>query len=354
MAIVLLAVVAVLGLAGVVVLRGNRARTGSLVVAALAVGLIGADLVADLFTPKAMGAGIVRVTDPRDWLVPDAVLGYRPRADTKVDVRETFDGKPVFHHTYTILADQTRATPDAPAGADSYLFMGDSFMFGEGLADSETLPAQFAQQVGRAVRTVNFAASGYAPNHWVRAAEAGLLDRYKSPGLQAAVTWIIPDHLARVTGDGGWLGSSPRYVLENGVPRYAGSFNEHRLYNPLAGARYYLGDWFGFVKAIGGRQRQQEQTDLFVALIVRLQALMRERFGVKLVVIYSWPDQPADDPLIAGVPARLRAANVPLLRVNDFTGNYDVSRLLIPHDGHPNAFQDGLIAVGLKRLLIGP
>ena len=60
MALAALAIVALLGLAGVVLLRGNRARTSSLLVAALAVGLIGADLVADLFAPKAMGAEIGR------------------------------------------------------------------------------------------------------------------------------------------------------------------------------------------------------------------------------------------------------------------------------------------------------
>jgi hypothetical protein len=354
MALAALAIVALLGLAGVVLLRGNRARTGSLLVAAVAVGLIGADLVADLFTPKAMGAGIVRVTDPREWLVPDAVLGYRPRANTKVDVRETFDGKPVFHHTYTILADQTRATIAAPPGADTYVFLGDSFMFGEGLADDETVPSQFARLTGSSARTVNFSASGYAPNHLVRAVEAGLLDPYKTPNLMAMVTWVIPDHLARVTGDGGWLGSSPRYVLENGVPRFTGTFNEYRLYHPLEGLRYLLGQQFAFVHAIGQRQRQQEQADLFVALVVRLQALVRERFGVPLLVVYSWPDKSGDDPLLVSVPGKLRAAGVKLMRVNDVTTGHDVSKLLIPHDGHPTAFQDGLIAAELKRLLIGP
>ena len=34
--------------------------------------------------------------------------------------------------------------------------------------------------------------------------------------VKAVVTWIIPAQLARVTGDGSWLGSSPRYVLEDG------------------------------------------------------------------------------------------------------------------------------------------
>ncbi len=354
MALAALAIVALLGLAGVVLLRGNRARTSSLLVAALAVGLIGADLVADLFAPKAMGAGIVRVTDPREWLVPDAVLGYRPRANTKVDVRETFDGKPVFHHTYTILADQTRATIAAPPGADTYVFLGDSFMFGEGLADDETVPSQFARFAGSRVRAVNFAASGYAPNHLVRAVEAGLLDSYKSPNLMAMVTWVIPDHLARVTGDGGWLGSSPRYVLENGVPRFTGTFDDYRWHHPIEGLRYLLGRQFAFVNAIGQQQRQQEQADLFVALVVRLQALVRERYGVPLLVVYSWPDQSTDDALLVSLPGKLRAAGVKLMRVNDVTTGHDVSKLLIPHDGHPTAFQDGLIAAELKRLLIGP
>jgi hypothetical protein len=335
-------------------LRGNRARTAALMVSAIAVGLIGADLVADLFSPGAKGAGVVKTEVPKRWLVSDDVLGYRPRANTKVEARETFDGQPVFQHTYTITAEQTRATVEAPAGADSYIFLGDSFMFGQGLADGETVPSQFAKLAGSRVRTVNFSAPGYGPNHFVRAVEAGLLDKYKVSGLMAVVTWIIPEHLARVTGDGGWLGSSPRYVLENGVPHFTGSFNEHRLYDPIAGARYYLGDWFGFVKAIGERQRQQEQADLFVALVVRLQALVRERLGVPLLVVYSWPDQATADPLIVALPGKLRAAGVQLMRVNDVTGGHDVAKLLIPHDGHPSSFQDGLIAAELKRLLVGP
>ena len=354
MALAALAIIALLGLAGVVLLRGNRARTGSLLVSAVAVGLIGADLIADLFSPGAKGAGVVKTEVPQQWLVPDEVLGYRPRASTRVDVRETFDGKPVFHHTYTITAEQTRATLEAPSGADTYVFLGDSFMFGQGLADDETVPSQFARFAGAKVRTINFSAPGYGPNHFVRAVETGLLDPYKGPQLMAAATWIIPEHLARVTGDGAWLGSSPRYELENGVPRFTGTFNEYRLYHPLAGLRYLLGQQFAFVNAIGQSQRQQEQADLFVALVVRLQALVRERLGVQLLVVYSWPDQSTDDALLVSLPGKLRAAGVKLMRVNDVTSGHDVSKLLIPHDGHPTAFQDGLIAAELKRLLIGP
>ena len=55
--------------------------------------------------------------------------------------------------------------------------------------------------------------------------EAGLFDRYAAQHVKAVVTWIIPAQLARVTGDGSWLGSSPRYVLEDGKLRHTGRVN---------------------------------------------------------------------------------------------------------------------------------
>src|SRR5207245_1561985 len=102
------------------------------------------------------------------------------------------------------------------------------------LPDDETLAAQIVKGNGRKVRAVNLGVPGNAPNHLVRAFEAGLLDRYASQSVKAVVTWIIPAQLARVTGDGSWLGSSPRYVLENGVLRHTGSFNDYRLRHPIA------------------------------------------------------------------------------------------------------------------------
>src|SRR5438034_1257875 len=95
------------------------------------------------------------------------------------------------------------------------LFSGNRWRTG-----SLLLAAQFAKANDYKVRTVNLGVPGYGPNHLVRAFEAGLLDRYAGQSVKAVVSWIIPAHLARVTGDGSWLGSSPRYVLENGALRH--------------------------------------------------------------------------------------------------------------------------------------
>jgi hypothetical protein len=355
------ALAALLGLAGVALFRGNRWRTSALVVAALALSLAVLDAFAGLLSPTPINYGLVRTTVPRWWPPPDPILGFRPKPNSEALNTATFGPEIVYRRTYHFDADAARLTPQGPAGADTYLFLGDSFVFGQGLPDDETLAAQFAKANGLKVRAINLGVPGNAPNHLVRAFEAGLLDRYAAQSVKAVVTWIIPAQLARVTGDGSWLGSSPRYVLEDGKLRHTGSFNEYRLRHPIAGAKYLLGELFAFVDAIGMKQRQDEQVELFVAMMARLQQFSRDKFGAPLVVIYSWPDETSQpghgesefaQPMLVGVLDRLRKLGIPLISVDHVTGAYDVSRLLIPHDGHPNAFTTELIAAELKRHLM--
>lgn len=350
---------ALLGLAGVVLLRGNRWRTGALLATALAVSLALLDAAAGLLSPAPMGQGLVQTTDPKWWPPPDPILGFRPKPNSEVVATATFGPETIYRHTYRFDDTAARVTPSGPAGADTYLFLGDSFIFGQGLADDQSLAAQFAKANDDKVRTVNLGVPGYGPNHLVRALEAGLLDRYIGQSVKAVVSWIIPAHLARVTGDGSWLGSSPRYVLEAGVPRHTGTFNEYRWTHPLAGLKHLLGEQFLFVDAIGKRQRQEEQAELFVALMARLQVLVREKFGAPLIVVYSWPDEVhrqgyGDAEFLITVLNRLRKLGIPLVSVDNLTSKIDMSLLLIPHDGHPTAYTYELIAGELTRRLKAP
>lgn len=348
-----------LGLAGVVLLRGNRWRTGALLATALAASLALLDAVAGFLSPAPMGRDLVQTSDPKWWPPPDPILGFRPLPNTEVIATATFGPELIYRQTYHFDGNAARVTPAGPAGADTYLFLGDSFVFGQGLGDDQSLAAQFAKANDYKVRTVNLGVPGYGPNHLVRAFEAGLLDRYADQSVKLVVSWIIPAHLARVTGDGSWLGSSPRYVLDNGAPRHTGTFNEYRWTHPLAGLKYLLGEQFLFVDAIGMRQRQEEQADLFVALMVRLKQLSREKFGAPLIVIYSWPDEVhrkgyGDAEFLIAVLNRLRQAGIALLSVDNLTSKIDMSLLLIPHDGHPTAYTYELIAGELKRRLGAP
>jgi hypothetical protein len=357
------ALATVLALAGVVLFRGNGWRTGALLVAALALSLALLDAFAGLLSPAAMGRGLVRTMEPRWWPQPHPVLGFRPAPSSEAVATATWNGQPVYRQTYHFDADGARVTPAAPAGADLYLFMGDSFMFGQGLKDDQTLAAQFAKANDFKVRTVNLGAPGNAPNHLVRAFEAGLLDGYVGKPVKAVVVWIIPAQLARVTGDGSWLGSSPRYVLEGGTLRHTGSFNEYRLLNPIAGAKYYIGERFAFVEAIGQQQRQDQQIELFVAMMARLQQFARDKFKAPLVIVYSWPDETSRpghgstefaQPALVDVLARLRKLGIPLVSVDQAVKGRTVEELLIPHDGHPKELTNELVAKALKERLSKP
>jgi hypothetical protein len=349
-----------LGLAGVVLFRGNGWRTGALLASAVALSLALLDAFAGLLTPTAHGAGLVRTVEPRWWPQPHPVLGFRPTPDSTAVATATFNGQPVYHETYHIDSEGGRVTPKAPPGADLYLFLGDSFMFGQGIRDDETLPWLFAQANDNKVRTLNLSAPGNAPNHLVRAFEAGLLDRYLGQRVKAVVVWIIPAQLARTTGDGSWLSSSPRYELVDGKLVHTGSFYEYRLSHPIAGLKYYLGELFPFIEAIGEKQRQKEQLKLFVAMMARLQQYAREKFNAPLVVVYSWPDEKSrgthgdsviDQSMLVDVIVQLRKLGIELIRVDDLTSGQPVDKLLIPHDGHPRRFTNELIAGELKRRL---
>jgi hypothetical protein len=352
------ALATVLALAGVVLFRGNGWRSGALLVAAMALSLALLDAFAGLLTPAAHGAGLVRSVEPRWWPQPHPVLGFRPAPDSTAVATATFDGQPVYHTTYHIDSESSRVTPKAPPGADLYLFLGDSFMFGQGIPDDDTLPSLFA--ANNKVRTLNLSAPGNAPNHMVRAFEAGLLDRYIGQPVKAVIVWIIPAQLARTTGDGSWLGTSPRYELADGKLVHTGSFNEYRLSHPVTGLKYYLGELFPFIEKIGEKQRQQEQLKLFVAMMARLQQYAREKFNAPLVVVYSWPDEQSrgvhgdsaiNQSMLVDVITDLRQLGIELIRVDDLTSAYSVDELLIQHDGHPRRFTNALIAEELKKRL---
>jgi hypothetical protein len=141
------ALAALLGLAGVALFRGNRWRTSALVVAALALSLAVLDAFAGLLSPTPINYGLVRTTVPRWWPPPDPILGFRPQPNSEALNTATFGPEIVYRRTYHFDADAARVTPQGPAGADTYLFLGDSFIFGQGLPDDETLAAQFARRM---------------------------------------------------------------------------------------------------------------------------------------------------------------------------------------------------------------
>lgn len=351
----------VLGILGAIAFKNSRMRSGSLLIASLTISVLLLQLFQYFAFPPAMGSGLVRTVVPSDWLISDEGLGYRPRPNSKAFARASWEASTIYDVTYTIDADGGRVTPRLSAGTETYLFIGDSFIFGEGLQDADTLAAQFANITNLGLNTAIFAAPGYAPNHLVRAMEVGLFNRFKSKNVQAVITWLIPAQLSRVVGEGAWLGSSPRYVLDHGMLRHTGTFHDRLWQEPLSGIFDFAKEEIGFLKAIRSRQLEKEQADLFLALVARLEVLTREYLGAQLVVVYTWPDQKIErsgPPVATEVLQALRKFGehhgLLMIHVDELTRNSDETLLHIPHDGHPSAFTNRLVADALKRHLTRP
>jgi hypothetical protein len=360
--LVFLAAGALSGISGAIGLRSTAARTAALVLAAISVS--GAVIEVGtkwLLSASPHGGGLVSTLDPSDWLLKDYDLGYRPRPNIRVKATSTFNGKPVYDVTYSINSDGSRWTPPASPEADIYLFVGDSFMFGQGLRDEQTVPSQFAQNDGGELKAALFAAPGYGPNHFLRLIESGQTDASLKPSrVKAVITWIIPAHLARVTGDETWLGGSPRYSIHGGQPQFTGSFDAYRNSHPLAASGHWLAENFTFLSTIGGKQREELQARIFAALMLRLQKLVNEKYNAPLIVLYSWPDSSSPpnyggfgdaQQRLVSILEDLRGRGLQLLEVNSLGFGLPNEQIMIPHDGHPSAFTDNLIAAKLRRHL---
>ncbi len=347
-----------LALAGVVVFNGPRIRTGFLVAASLLLSFAAAEAFIGVLAKPPVNRDVAKSSEPASWTIDDDVVGYRPRPGIAVKATATFGDDIVYRRTYTIEPPGARRTPGskATAGGPTYLFIGDSYVFGEGLEDEQTVAARFAAGLRTPARVVNLGVLGYSPAHLVRAIDTGLYDRYVEGKVAAVVTWITRLHLPRLTGDGGWLGNSPRFVLDaQGKPRFTGSFNEYRWTHPAAGIDYLARTHLASVARAVRGDLERQQVPLYFALLAELRDKVRERYNAPLVLISDWPEEKADgndDVYYLQFFKDLKALGMPMVSVRRILGPIDRwPEFAIPHDGHPNQRLTDALAKDLLKIL---
>lgn len=269
----------------------------------------------------------------------------KPRAapeqfSEKVTVKAT--GKTVYDVTYTLDRHGFRLTQDGGAGADTYLFFGDSFTFGSGLRDDETLPAQFAKNVGGGVTVVNLGFPGYAPQHMLRLIETeGYTPAVTGP-VKAAYYLAISDHANRAVGLYEYNVRSPRYVLDaEGNAKYVGLFIDFQIYRLLQLTDYA----HGLPKMVGRAFRdfmdsEAKRAEVAAAIIAGSARLLDERHHVELTVLL-W-----DNPDTGDLEAALNRRHVRMVRLSSVIGDLDKPEFHLDpiFDKHPSAVADGRIA----------
>ncbi|MCB0213954.1 MAG: SGNH/GDSL hydrolase family protein, partial [Anaerolineae bacterium] len=117
----------------------------------------------------------------QDFTHPDELLGYVVRPDAQIHSIKKMGDEVIYDVVYTTDSYHRRITPvDNPEQRDKFmLFFGDSFTFGEGVHDNETLPYYVAQDLPDYM-PYNYGLSGYGPQQ--------MLAKLQSDDLATEVT----------------------------------------------------------------------------------------------------------------------------------------------------------------------
>jgi hypothetical protein len=233
--------------------------------------------------------------------------------------------------------------------------MGDSFMFGDGLPDTETVPQLFAVSTGRRFHVVNLGVSAYGPHQVLRQIEEGVIDRAIAGRgkVRGAILYFNDDQLPRAAGDKNqewWWGVAPQYERSADGLRLVGTAAEvWDRRGPIERAVSEAVKGSTIAPHIRRIVRAYPQLKLSEALVGRIRQLMRERYGVELVVIYWSKDPSRFYPTT--ISWMIERTGAPLVYIPDLmtAAGLTLQTALIPEDGHPNRRLNEAIAKELAR-----
>ncbi len=277
--------------------------------------------------------------------------GYAPPPGKRVRSKKYRGQTLLYDVTYTISPDGLRVSPLPEAGnsLQCAVFFGDSFTFGEGVEDNETMPYQVGLTSNYDV--YNFGFHGYGPHQMLAAIEFGLVEEIVKCRPNMAVFQTFEGHVARSAGYSSWDAHGPKYALtSNGSVAYEGRFDDGRpiIYNALMQIRKSAIYKKFFKNKFFVKDRDVE---LFLAIVEASREGLLEKYpGLKFYVVY-W-DRDSKTKHSEMIIERFREINISLHLISDILPDFfrDRDRYRInPRDDHPNSVANRLIATYLAE-----
>jgi hypothetical protein len=291
----------------------------------------------------------VTLHDNRFWgMHPD--LGYRPVRTGAYEEKKISPGGEIIYEVVNTIDENFLRKVDASRLSNVIGFFGDSFTFGVGLNDKDTLPQQFADRTGRRFNVLNFGGPGYGPQQMLRALETGLYDHLIGRDPMFFVFVTSPWHIARAAckSDLSWFG--PAYARRGEEAVYAGlcadsaGFARRYLLPALRASALYR-------HFLGGAEQPVTTGDieLYLSIFAKSARLLKEKYAAPLLVVYMPDDLSTAKYRFDGrlqsneaVMAAFSAAGVHVLDGWALPKRYPIEELIIRGDGHPTARLDAL------------
>lgn len=328
-----LAIVGGIALYGVFVLRGGF-QYAAIVLATVGISLAITECVAVTITPHI-------IITPPGLFVDDTAVGYKIGEPGRYHARRTLIGTAGYDVFYTINSQSIRQI-DAGHTGKGVTFFGDSFIFGVGLNDTNTLPQKFANLTGRRFPVFDTGVPGWSPANVLAYIQSGEADDVlKSSTL--AVQFVAPWHAERLTCGSGQTMDGPKYkIIAGGVER----LNDCPIEKKSIFADFSI---YKTMIAPHLRRLKDENIANLIAVTSASVKLVREKYHLPMIIYYlrdpdylrrlslSWTDEQIMD--------ALRKSGAEVLDYTLSDGNNPKYR--IEGDGHPTALANQIRAARL-------
>jgi hypothetical protein len=266
----------------------------------------------------------------------DPQLGWRIEHSENQALYKIGD-KTIYQVHYHIDDFGRRRTPVANmAGRHQHLlFLGASFAFGEGVKDSETLPAKIGEELSK-YHPYNYGVSGYGPNHLLAFLQSHRDDKLftQVPEREGIAIYVFTnDHVRRT------LGSMKKLVYAQDAPYFdMDSDGKLTRKGSFKTGRKILTSFYLFLSGLKVIERlgfdippfiTKKHYEFMASLWAESKLLYKEEFGSDKFYILFYPSYEKE--------AR---ALIPLLEQRGI-GYFDYSRLKFPDEywqegnGHP-------------------
>lgn len=316
---------------------------------------VGEMLCLDLNMEYVANRNVIR--EPQNFWVYDSYLGGVLLKNNKAHFIEKYKKKTVYDAYYTINQYGLRETPSSNEKSDKcLLFFGDSFMFGYGLNDSETLPNLVGRQTYNKYKIYNFGVMGYGPNHMLSAIEHGFTDNIiNNCSESTAIYEGIPHQISRIAGTAFWETKDPKYSLINGDVIYQGPFGEDKFKLPLVVRKFFAKfQVYVYVNRLMIEKRESltgkrkiKCEKLYATILKKSEQLLKEKYNTKQFVFlyWNWYDKESSDVF--------KDYFTEYYLSSDILHNFDKNRekYFMMHDDHPTKLANEILAKFLANKL---
>jgi hypothetical protein len=337
-------ILAFLALACMASLVTGKLRNGLIVLASLAFGLSIVEATATILESNAS------LVITNGYFAPQPNIGWGPQHPGRFHAEKTDpkSGIPIYKADYTIDSNLLRETRSAETGP-TIVFFGDSFTFGEGLNDADTLPQVFSDLLDRKQRVLNLGFSGYGPQQFLVELQTGRFDSVIGAQPQLFIFTTMAEHAERTACKPIWVRLGPRYALENGHVALRGACYEgvslrmREWLEDMASYRLFIEPYL--------RKVTHKDLELYIRILLAAVNLAKEKYGVATLIPYI----PAGARYLTGtgfsddeIVQRLRDGGAMVVDVSLAAEHVTGAKLTIKGDGHPTPLANRLRASIIK------